>query len=321
VSLKQQLGVVALAFAVAACGAAPAPDRDAVPYAPTWTGLPTVAPMDGTSDPPVAAPTEAGPTATSAIALRALGSLAVKGRAPKAGYDRDVFGQRWADTDRNGCDTRNDILKRDLAGATFRSGTRDCVVLSGTLVDPLTGRTIQFSKEDANAVQIDHVVALSDAWQKGAQQWRPHKRLAFANDPLNLLAVDGPTNGSKSDSDAASWLPPNKAFRCPMVARQIAVKARYEVAVTAAEGEAMARVLADCPGELLPTGDASPVAPAAAPEPRASPTEGAGRPLAGDMDYGTCKQAKANGEGPYRQGEDVEYGYYRDQDEDGVVCE
>ncbi len=147
----------------------------------------------------------------SALAL--LGALAVKGRAGKDGYDRDLFGQSWADTDRNGCDTRNDTLRRDLKQITFREGTRDCVVMSGVLADPLTGRTIRFTEADADAVQIDHVVSLSDAWQKGARRWDPGKRLAFANDPLNLMAVDGPTNGSKSDSDAASWLPPNRGGR------------------------------------------------------------------------------------------------------------
>ena len=91
---------------------------------------------------------------------------------PKTGYDREQFGPAWSDVDRNGCDTRNDILKRDLAGETFKPGTHDCVVLTGTLDDPYTGKTIAFSRGQgtSEAVQIDHVVALSDAWQKGAQQ-------------------------------------------------------------------------------------------------------------------------------------------------------
>jgi hypothetical protein len=182
-----------------------------------------------------------------------LGGLAVKGRAPKTGYDRDEFGPSWSDVDRNGCDTRNDMLNRDLANKRWRPNTRGCVVILGTLTDPYTGRTLRFEKSRAIEVQIDHVVALSDAWQKGAQQLSPGERLAFANDPVNLLAVDGPTNGSKGDSDAATWLPPNRAFRCTYAARQIAVKARYRLWVTPAERDALGRILARCPEEPLPS--------------------------------------------------------------------
>jgi hypothetical protein len=103
------------------------------------------------------------------------------------------------------------------------------------------------------AVQIDHVVALSDAWQKGAQQLSADTRRVFANDSLNLLAVDGPTNQGKSDGDAATWLPPSKPYRCPYVARQVAVKAKYGLWVTGAERDAIARILSTCPMQALPT--------------------------------------------------------------------
>jgi len=198
--------------------------------------------------PPATAPSPA----PAGSALDLLATVPVRGRAPRTGYARERFGPAWADTDRNGCDTRNDVLARDLADVTTRPGTDGCVVLAGTLVDPYTGRTIRFSKQDADAVQIDHVVSLSDAWQKGAARWPAQKRLAFANDPLELLAVDGPTNGSKSDSDAASWLPPSRPGRCRMVAHQVAVKAKYGLWVTAAEREAMARVLTSCPSAAAP---------------------------------------------------------------------
>jgi hypothetical protein len=210
-------------------------------------GGPTAAPAPA-SAPPATTPTAASPSG----ALALLETIAVQGRAPRTGYEREQFGQRWADTDRNGCDPRNDVLRRDLTGETFKPGTRDCLVLTGLLDDPYTGRAIPFTRQDASAVQIDHVVALSDAWQKGAQSWPPGKRLAFANDPLNLLAVDGPSNARKSDGDAATWLPPNKAFRCPMVARQIAVKAKYGLWVVPPERDAMARVLRQCPDEPAP---------------------------------------------------------------------
>lgn len=188
------------------------------------------------------------PTGDAATALAA---LPVKGRAPQTGYSRDAFGQRWADVDRDGCDQRNQVLARDLGGISRRGR---CVVLTGTLHDPYTGREIAFVRgnDTSDDVQIDHVVALSGAWQTGAQGLGAATREQFANDPLNLLAVDGRTNQAKGDADAASWLPPNKAYRCAYVARQVAVKAKYRLWVTAAERDAVARMLGSCPGQALP---------------------------------------------------------------------
>jgi hypothetical protein len=176
-----------------------------------------------------------------------LGTLAVKGRAPKTGYEREEFGPAWADVDRNGCDTRNDVLARDLTDVTFEAGTHDCVVLTGTLSDPYSGGTIAFARGPRSAdVQIDHVVALSDAWQKGAQRWDADRRRQFANDPANLLAVDGPTNAAKGDGDAATWLPPSTGYRCAYVVRQVRVKAAYGLWVTQAEHDALDRTLDGC---------------------------------------------------------------------------
>ncbi|WP_224792250.1 HNH endonuclease family protein, partial [Corynebacterium amycolatum] len=189
----------------------------------------------------------------------ALNQLEIKGRAPKTGYARDEFGQRWSDDisaefGHNGCDTRNDILNRDLINKEYKPNTRDCVVLSGQLLDPYTGTMIEFQRgrDTSSAVQIDHVVALSDAWQKGAQQLSPEVRQDFANDPLNLLAVDGPANQQKRDSDAASWVPANKPFRCQYVARQVAVKQKYNLWVTQAESDAIDRWLSTCTPEDEP---------------------------------------------------------------------
>lgn len=172
--------------------------------------------------------------AAGGTALAAVDALAVKGRAPRTGYEREKFGRAWADVDRNGCGTRDDILQRDLSGVRLTDGR--CKVASGTLKDdPYTGGSISYVR-GRSKVDIDHVVALSDAWQKGAQKWDPGTRLRFANDPLNLLAVDSATNRRKSDGDAATWLPPNKAYRCTYVARQIAVKKKYGVWVTSGSG-------------------------------------------------------------------------------------
>jgi hypothetical protein len=179
----------------------------------------------------------------------ALETLAVKGRAPKTGYERAQFGDGWGS--RNGCDTRNIILNRDLKSITRNE---KCQVTSGMLDDPYTGRTINFTRgaSTSDDVQIDHVVALSDAWQKGAQLLTRERRIQLANDPLELIAVDGPANQQKSDGDAATWLPSNKSFRCQYVARQIAVKKIYSLWVTQAEKDAILRVLSVCPGQTLP---------------------------------------------------------------------
>src|SRR6478735_1614914 len=257
--------------------ASPTATAKASPSAtPTATPTDTGEPLDPESPSVLAAgATAAAPSAQPAYASKALDVLAtlpIKGRAPKTGYDRGQFGQAWADVDRNGCDTRNDILKRDLTGVSYTNSV-PCKVQSGTLADPYTGKTISFVRGSAtsSAVQIDHVVALSDAWQKGAQQLTAEQRTAFANDPLNLQATDGPTNQQKGDGDAATWLPPNKGFRCEYVARQISVKATYSLWVTQAEHDAMARILGDCAGQLAPTNEQSPVVAARAPAPEPVP--------------------------------------------------
>ena len=197
------------------------------------------------------APVEA---ASTPKALTVLKSIVVKGRAPKTGYSRSQFGDGWGNI--GSCDTRNYILIRDLRGETFKD-TPDCTVATGVLLDPYTGKTINFVRGVGTslAVQIDHVVPLSDAWQKGAQRLSYSTRVAFANDPLNLLAVDGPTNGAKSDSDAASWLPPNRSYWCRYVARQVAVKAKYKLWMTSAEKAQISQILTKrCPAQLVPRG-------------------------------------------------------------------
>lgn len=201
--------------------------------------------FEGTGVPAIAA--------SAPLASSVLEKLAVKGRAPKTGYSRDLFSDGWGNI--AGCDTRNFILKRDLTSITWRSG-ENCIVATGKLVDPYTGKTIQFVRgvKTSLAVQIDHVVAVSDAWQKGAQQLSGQARYSFYNDPLNLLAIDGPTNSAKGDGDAATWLPPNKSYRCAYVARQVAVKAKYKLWVTSPEKVAIQGILAKCPKQALPSG-------------------------------------------------------------------
>lgn len=272
-------------------------------------------------------------------ALAVAQQLTVKGRAPRTGYSRSLFGSAWKDIDRNGCDQRNDILNRDLTNMSHKPGTNKCVVTTGTLVDPFSGKTINFERGEKTSqkVQIDHVVALSDAWQKGAQQWDQSKREQFANDPLNLLAVDGPLNGQKGDGDVATWLPPNKSFRCQYVAQVVGVKHAYSLWVTQAEQDAMVRVLSTCPNEKIPTGKIAPhVTPqkaqepkpkAAAPKPKPKPSSApkpkpAPKPKApqADVYYKNCTAVWDAIGGPISKGEPG-YGKHLDRDGDGTGCE
>ena len=242
-------------------------------------------------------------------ALRILNTLPVKGRAPKTGYSRAQFGDAWSDIDHNGCDTRNDILNRDLTAKQHKN-SRGCVVISGILNDPYTGKVINFmrGKDTSEQVQIDHVVALSDAWQSGAQEISAQERLQLANDPENLLAVDGPANQQKSDSDAATWLPANASFRCSYVARQIRVKAKYHLWVKPAEKEAMINVLTPCAGAAAK--------PAPVPQVDTPPAQNPAPALA----FQTCADARAAGYRNMHRGAPG-YSEHLDRDGDGIACE
>jgi hypothetical protein len=308
-------------------------DRDDTLAEPTATVTSQVPAEPPTTTPQPAQPeqtqtAEATPEAASADALAVLPTLPVKGRAPKTGYDRDQFGPAWLDVDGNGCDTRNDILARDLTDTAVDAD--GCIVRSGLLADPYSRTWIRFVRGEntSEAVQIDHVVSLSDAWQKGAQQLTVAERERLANDPLNLLAVDGALNQQKSDGDAATWLPPNKAFRCEMVARQVAVKARYNLWVTGAERDAIERVLAGCPDQGLPSAQARPTvrpdgAPPAPGDPASSGAgEGTGEAASSTPDraFANCSEAREAGAAPVRRGEPG-YGPHLDGDGDGIACE
>jgi hypothetical protein len=266
---------------------------------------------------PRADPAPVGDAGTAAE-LTKLDTLPIKGRAPKTGYDRELFGPAWSDdvtvTDgHNGCDTRNDILRRDLTDIVVEPGTNGCVVLSGTLNDPYTATTIEFhrGRGTSREVQIDHVVAMSDAWQKGAQQWDEATRRNFANDPANLQATDGAANEQKEDGDAATWLPPNKSYRCTYVSRIVDVKATYGLWVTRAEHDAIARILTE--------GCAAPAEAPAPPVPLLPAPPPAGDDAA-SVYYPDCAAAQAAGAAPLHVGEPG-YRPALDGDDDGVACE
>ncbi|MBZ2194997.1 HNH endonuclease family protein [Occultella gossypii] len=236
----------------------PAPEGTTTPAGPPPSATTPAAPPTEATAAPTGAVVPATPTAPAPLpgtALAAVEQLVVAANDPFDGYDRDAFGYRSVDLDRNGCDVRNDVLRRDLVDVTIRPGTNGCVVETGTLQDPYTGTVMAFQRgsDTSGQVQIDHVVALANAWVTGAQDWDATESEQFGNDPLNLLAVNGPANQGKGADDAAEWLPPNAGFRCEYVAIQVAVKLAYELTVTAAEQDAMLDVLATCPAQPLPT--------------------------------------------------------------------
>ncbi|MFE3291413.1 HNH endonuclease family protein [Rhodococcus sp. NPDC059234] len=183
----------------------------------------------------------------------------IDARTKAGGYERGcgsgqacVFGPAWSDDQdgpggHDGCDTRNNVLARDLTDVRFKPGTRDCVVVAGTLSDPYSGRTLTFSRSDAKAVQIDHVIPLAAAWDLGAARWPPDRRRIFANDvTFNLLAVDGPDNQAKGDSTPAAWLPPNPAYHCFYAGKYLTAATRYGLPITAADRDALARIAESC---------------------------------------------------------------------------
>lgn len=189
-------------------------------------------------------------------ALEAVSTLTVRQTDSVSGYDRDLFQWNKFDEDGDGCDTRNDILARDLDNISKQD---KCVVLSGILDDPYTGGRIDFQRGQSTSskVQIDHIVALSDAWNSGASHWNESELRAFGNDPYNLAAVDGTANTQKSNSSADEWLPANAAARCLYVATQVGVKEHYALTVTKTEAQKMREVLGSCPTQSIPQSNRS----------------------------------------------------------------
>jgi hypothetical protein len=203
--------------------------------------------------PPVAtAFPSASPTAAPGGAGARLEDLLARTRTTSA-RDLDGYDRAWTDDydgpgGHDGCDTRNNVLQRDLIDKTFRPGTHDCVVISGTLQDPYTGRAIAFSKAAASDVQIDHIYPLAAAYRRGAGAWPLAKRIEFANDiDLNLWAVDGSANASKGDRTPGEWMPINGTIRCDYAARFLTVAIAYDLPITPADEASIELVAQDCP--------------------------------------------------------------------------
>ncbi|WP_110241004.1 excalibur calcium-binding domain-containing protein [Nocardioides gilvus] len=338
-TLLRLLLAVVLVWGLAACEFSESSSgQDSVEVAPESEQPP--ADVEDSVDPDASEQDETaspGPTPTPAPrsglrgdALTALATLKVKGRAPMTGYTREMFGPAWMDTDRNGCDTRNDILAAYLSATQVESN--GCVVTSGVLADLYTGTSIYFYRGHGALVDVDHVVALANSWATGSSTWSMQQRAALANDPLNLLPVDASANRQKGDGDAATWLPPHKRFRCAYVARQVTVKQKYALWVTRPEAAAIERILATCPGEpltedtaQLPTATDQAVrepvrtsSPAPKPKPARTKTPAPARLT--PVHYQNCTAARDAGAAPVRAGEPG-YGRHLDRDGDGVGCE
>ena len=191
-----------------------------------------------------ASPQKALPEQDVAHALAQLQQLPIADENGE-GYRRSEFGKGWKDLDGNGCSTRDEILARDLENTESSDG---CVITSGTLNDPYTGTNIDFTRgeKSSQAVQIDHQVPLSQAWASGARDWDKNRRVEFANDPENLLAVDGTANQSKQDKDAASWLPENPDYQCTYIARQVSIKTKYDLNIDQHEHDVLDDLLHQC---------------------------------------------------------------------------
>lgn len=332
--MKWECGAVALVFVVTACAPPQAPVA-AAPEAPaaaaTQADEPKPAPSMGPAQEPSRPKKTPSPVTrpVRSAALAALAAVEVKGRAPMTGYSRDRYGQAWLDADRNGCDTRNDVLTEHLTEVVLKPNS--CRVLSGVYADPYTGERIDYVHGDGHLIDIDHVVAMGNSWATGAARWDIRKRAAFANDPLNLLPAEAWANRQKGDSDAASWLPPRKAFRCEYVARQVAVKRKFGLWVTAPEASAIRRVLAGCPGQSLPRDRwraptrvdhdiTDPGAPGKKSAPKTLLGKGNGTRVQPKVAYENCTAARAAGAAPVHRG-DPGYGDHLDRDGDGVACE
>lgn len=243
-----------------------------------------------------------------------------------APYDREDFGGRWVDFDGTGCTSRQDVLRRDATEWVDADG--DCQPEQLVIQDRFTGSA--FVALSAADIDIDHVVSIHDAWLTGAQQWEVHDRVAFYQDKLNLVAVEGSVNRSKSNLNAAQWLPPYEAGRCEFAARQVSVKAKWDLGVTDAEQVALADVLATCPGQPLldgteptPVFDPTPYLTGGQQDKPVNPAPVAPQPETsdgGEVHYENCDAVRAAGAAPIHRGEPG-YRAGLDRDGDGVGCQ
>lgn len=281
-----------------------------------------------TSSPSTRTPTPTPtPTATSAATGDALTFVAMLAELPAddspdahTGYERDLF-NAWIDANGDGCDTRAEVLKTESLPGVPVTKRNTCTIETGSWYSAYDA--VWFT--DAGDVDIDHFVPLKEAWVSGAWQWKPQTRVAFGNDlgyAASLIAVSASSNRSKSDQDPAEWLPANTDYYCDYAATWVAVKWRWNLSVDAPERSALGNLLSGCSTLTVVVPERASIAidPNAISGTPANGGNGSGDGVV-DQDFGTCKNAKANGYGPYIRGVDPEYNFYRDGDGDGMVCE
>jgi hypothetical protein len=256
VSVAIFVGVISIGAAINACTSNPPPvagDARSTTARPVPQPSATTALVEPTITPTLTQQPSRAMGQREREASAQLAGLTVTDRVnPSSTYDRDAFGSSWVDTDHNGCNQRDDVLLRDAVPGTVKTewqGRCSHDVLAGTWIDPYTGHTIVLTdakdRSQSMAVQIDHVVPLSEAWVSGASEWSYDRRRGFANDLSNLLAVDGPTNESKGDDDPAAWRP-RKDYQCAYARRWIRTKSRWDLSVDPSEVIALREMLGFC---------------------------------------------------------------------------
>jgi hypothetical protein len=194
---------------------------------------------------PAQAATSVSPKTVGVLTLASVNSmlktLPVSPEYP-SGYDRDLF-KHWSDADKDCFNTRAEVLQLETSTKTSHSST--CTIKNGKWYSPYDNVTLV----EAGKLDVDHVVALKEAWDSGAKKWDSRSREAFANDlgyAGSLIAVSLGSNRSKSDRDIAEWLPTNASYRCTYVAVWVSVKWRWSLTVDAAEKTAISNVLKGC---------------------------------------------------------------------------
>jgi hypothetical protein len=235
-----------------------------------------------------------------------------------SGYSRDYF-RHWIDADRDGCDTRKEVLLAEARTSPSRYGS--CSLSGGSWWSAYDGVTTT----DSSTFDVDHFVPLAEAWGSGAWRWSYSTREAFANDlgfASSLIAVSASSNRSKSDRDPAQWLPPNSNYWCTYATTWIAVKYRWSLTIDRAEKLKLRYLVVNCGNPRIALPPKAKVINDQSDPGGAGGGSGGGTGGGGlDPKFSYCYEAQARGFGPYIRGTDPEYFWYRDGDSDGMVCE
>jgi hypothetical protein len=250
--------IVASLFALTSCTRA---HSDATAFVPSQAALPLIAATNGPAE-----------TKKESV-LQQLKELQAPAGAPVPAFDPAQFGTDLPSVAKTRCNAFNYVLQRDLIDIDY-SSQRTCGIRSGALFDQSTATWAWYvNGEPTNAVGVDNLVSLADAWANGASTWPADRRETFRNDPANLVAASTASIASKAGRSAALWLPPAVGDRCNYIAQQIAVKLDFALTVTSAERAAMTTVLNGCPDTFITPKPTSAPPTAGSPSPSVSPTK------------------------------------------------